>query len=243
MSIKYLCPPASKRDDSTLWEIAQDHYCNYVQVVLDMLQQQKSELWMCGKDVAYSKQTDSIRDEDHASILTSMVNIMSDNCKVDRCVGCMTFSLSNISSRRLAMNEKIELQARWERHEVKLINNFKQTLLPQLGDKRIPLALTEELIETLCNATYPYLNPEDYNYGSLIEEITSPVERLSYYIFDVLFQISQEKLGPADLVGVVQRYVVARCITSFERYCCDRNMRGPFPLSRLVNSSSSRLTS
>ncbi|EOQ99904.1 Protein MON2-like protein [Wallemia ichthyophaga EXF-994] len=201
MSIKYLCPPASKRDDSTLWEIAQDHYCNYVQVVLDMLQQQKN----------------SIRDEDHASILTSMVNIMSDNCKVDR---------------RLAMNEKIELQARWERHEVKLINNFKQTLLPQLGDKRIPLALTEELIETLCNATYPYLNPEDYNYGSLIEEITSPVERLSYYIFDVLFQISQEKLGPADLVGVVQRYVVARCITSFERYCCDRNMRGPFPLSR-----------
>ncbi|TIB11589.1 hypothetical protein E3P89_01918 [Wallemia ichthyophaga] len=168
MSIKYLCPPASKRDDSTLWEIAQDHYCNYVQVVLDMLQQQKN----------------SIRDEDHASILTSMVNIMSDNCKVDR---------------RLAMNEKIELQARWERHEVKLINNFKQTLLPQLGDKRIPLALTEELIETLCNATYPYLNPEDYNYGSLIEEITSPVERLSYYIFDVLFQISQEKLGPADL--------------------------------------------
>lgn len=178
--------------------------------------------------------TDSIRDEDYTSIVASMVEIMRDSYKVDRCVERTTVTLSDISPRRLAMNEEIELQARWEKHEVKLIENFKRTLLPRLGDKRIPSTLTEQLIETLCNATYPYLNPEDYNYGSLIEEITSPVERLSYNLFDVLFEICEEKLGSVDLVPVVQRHVVSRCIASFERYCCDRNMRGPFPLSRLV---------
>lgn len=43
LRIKYSCPPASKRDDSTLWEIAQDHYCEFTHVVLEVLQQQKSE--------------------------------------------------------------------------------------------------------------------------------------------------------------------------------------------------------
>ena len=132
------------------------------------------------------------------------------------------------------MHVHMELQGRWERHEVKLVDNFKHTLLPQLGDRRIPSPLVEELLATLCYATYPYLNPEDYNYGSLIEEITSPVERLSYYLFDVLFEICEEKTGPAKLVPVTQKVVIDRCIKAFDRYCCDRNLRGPFPMARLV---------
>ncbi|TIA85386.1 hypothetical protein E3P99_04004 [Wallemia hederae] len=204
MRIKYDCPPASKRDESTLWEIAQDQYCEYTLVVLDVLQQQK----------------DIVRDQDYTSILAAMMETMRDSYKVDS------------SARRQAMHVHMELQGRWERHEVKLVDNFKHTLLPQLGDKRIPSLLVEELMATLCYATYPYLNPEDYNYGSLIEEITSPVERLSYYLFDVLFEICEEKSGPAELVAVTQRLVIDRCIKAFDRYCCDRDLRGPFPMAR-----------
>ena len=70
MRIKYSCPPASKRDESTLWEIAQDQYCEYTLVVLDVLQQQK----------------DTVQDQDYTSILAAMMETMRDSYKVDRCV-------------------------------------------------------------------------------------------------------------------------------------------------------------
>ncbi|TIB85241.1 NGP1NT-domain-containing protein [Wallemia mellicola] len=195
LRIKYSCPPASKRDDITLWEIAQDHYCEYTHVVLEILQQQKSIM----------------EDDEQMNIIICLIEIMRDSFKVDR---------------RLAMNEPLERQARWEKHEVKLIDNFKDTLLPQLRNRNVPETLIDELIGVLCNATYPYLNPEDYKYGSLIEETTSPVERLSYYLFDVLFDICEEKLDLLDLVPIVQKHIISRCIASFERYCCDRDIRG-----------------
>ena len=115
-----------------------------------------------------------------------------------------------------------------------MIDNFKDTILPVLGDKRIPLNEVNNVVVALCKASYPYLNPEDYASGSLMNEVTSPIERLSYYVLDVIFDISERKIGPSNVVPTFQQHLVERCNGAFERYYKDRLIRNDYPLSRLV---------